>query len=144
MRRQWSFWSSVADPGSVDVPGTGVGFRTAAPRSVRLIATDLDGTLLRSDQTVSPRTRAALDTARAAGIQIVPVTARQPRGVRRIAEMAGFGGWALCGNGAYGVHLGTGETLFTAHVEIEAQLRLATLLSGRVPGGVILSRGDWR
>lgn len=102
-------------------------------RPVRLIATDLDGTLLRSDQTVSPRTRAALDAARAAGIQIVPVTARQPRGVRRIAEMAGFDGWALCGNGAHGIHLGTGETLFAAHVDIEAQTQLANLLSGRVP-----------
>ncbi|ANE44226.1 Cof-type HAD-IIB family hydrolase [Deinococcus puniceus] len=102
-------------------------------RPVRLIATDLDGTLLHSDQTVSPRTRAALNAARAAGIHIVPVTARQPRGVQRIAEMAGFEGWALCGNGAHCVHLTTGETLFTAHVEVEAQTRLALLLSERVP-----------
>ena len=43
---------------------------------IRLIATDLDGTLLHSDHTVRPRTRAALDAARAAGIEVVPVTAR--------------------------------------------------------------------
>lgn len=77
---------------------------------IRLIATDLDGTLLRPDLSVSARTRAALDAARAAGIHVVPVTARQPRGVRRIAEAAGFDGYALCANGAYGVHLGTGRS----------------------------------
>ncbi|HLT62190.1 MAG TPA: HAD hydrolase family protein, partial [Microlunatus sp.] len=47
--------------------------------TVRLIATDLDGTLLRDDLSVAPRTRRALDAARAAGIVVVPVTARQPR-----------------------------------------------------------------
>ncbi|RBO72237.1 HAD family hydrolase, partial [Microbacterium sp. H6] len=52
---------------------------------VRLIATDLDGTLLDSSSAVTPRTRAALDAARARGIHVVPVTARQPLGLRAIA-----------------------------------------------------------
>ncbi len=106
---------------------------------IRLIATDLDGTLLRSDQTVSARTRRALDAARAAGIQVVPVTARQPFGVRRIAEQAGFADYALCGNGAHGVHLATGETLFEAHVTSAAQTALAQALSARVPGVLFVS-----
>ena len=82
--------------------------------SIRLIATDLDGTLLGDDGAVSPRTRAALDAARDAGIATIPVTARQPIGLRPIAAQAGFTDWALCGNGAYGVHLTTGEHLFAA------------------------------
>lgn len=106
---------------------------------IRVIATDLDGTLLRPDLSVSPRTRRALDAARAAGIHVVPVTARQPRGVRRIAEAAGFTEYALCGNGAYGVHLGTGETLFEAHVEAAAQRALAEALAERVPGVLFVS-----
>ena len=53
----------------------------------RLIATDLDGTLLRDDKTVSPRTRAALAAAQAAGIVVVLVTARPPRVVREIAAL---------------------------------------------------------
>ncbi|WP_259606841.1 MULTISPECIES: HAD family hydrolase [Microbacterium] len=61
---------------------------------IGLIATDLDGTLLGSDGQVSPRTRAALDAARDAGIVTVPVTARQPIGLRPIAEQAGFDEWA--------------------------------------------------
>lgn len=104
-----------------------------------LIATDLDGTLLRPDRTVSARTRAALDAARAAGIHVVPVTARQPRGLRLIAQAAGFTDYALCGNGAYGVHLGTGEVLFEAHVTAAAQRALAGALAERVPGVLFVS-----
>ncbi len=107
--------------------------------SIRLIATDLDGTLLRSDLSVSRRTRKALDAARAAGIHTVPVTARQTHGVRWIAEAAGFDEYALCSNGAYGVHLGTGELLFEAHVSETAQRTLAEALRQRVPEVLFVS-----
>lgn len=101
--------------------------------TIRLLATDLDGTLLDADLTVTPRTRAALDAAREAGWLVVPVTARQPIGVRQIAEEAGFTDWALCGNGAHAIHLGTGESLFAAHVEVAAQRALVEALLARVP-----------
>ncbi|MGH3682827.1 MAG: HAD family hydrolase, partial [Natronosporangium sp.] len=45
----------------------------------RLIATDLDGTLLRSDGSLSTRTAAALRLAARAGIPVVPATARPLR-----------------------------------------------------------------
>lgn len=106
---------------------------------IRLIATDLDGTLLRGDLSVSSRTRRALDCARAAGLHVVPVTARQPRGVRTIAEAAGFNGWALCGNGAHGVHLDTGEVLFEAHVQQDVQRAVAQALLVQVPGVLFVS-----
>lgn len=108
----------------------------------RLLATDLDGTLLDADLAVSPRTRAALDAARTAGWIVVPVTARQPIGVRAIAEQAGFADWALCGNGAHGIHLGTGESLFEAHVEVAVQRVLAETLSARVPDLLFVSVRD--
>lgn len=110
--------------------------------SIRLIATDLDGTLLRSDLSVSGRTRRALDAARSRGLHVVPVTARQPHGVRMIAEQAGFDDYALCGNGAHGVHLGTGETLFEVHVTEAAQREVAQALSARVPGVLFVSVRD--
>jgi Cof subfamily protein (haloacid dehalogenase superfamily) len=47
--------------------------------AIRLIATDLDGTLLRTGGTLSPRTAAALRRAAAAGVPVVPVTARPLR-----------------------------------------------------------------
>lgn len=50
----------------------------------RVIATDLDGTLLRSDRTVSDRTRAALDLAASHGAQLIAVTARPIRWLDRL------------------------------------------------------------
>ncbi|MDJ0344622.1 HAD-IIB family hydrolase [Streptomyces sp. H10-C2] len=66
----------------------------------RIVATDLDGTLLRSDGTVSARTRRALRSAEAAGAEVVFVTARPPRYVDSMAEAAGHEGIAICCNGA--------------------------------------------
>ncbi|SEE80483.1 HAD family hydrolase [Ruania alba] len=106
---------------------------------VRLIATDLDGTLLDADLAVSARTRAALDAAREAGIEVVPVTARQPIGLAQIADMAGFTGWALCGNGARAYHLSTGETLFEAYLSVAAQTALAEALLEVAPGSLFVS-----
>lgn len=49
------------------------------PGLPKLIASDLDGTLVRSDDTVSPYTHEVLDRVRAAGIPIVGATGRGPR-----------------------------------------------------------------
>src|SRR6266487_2344055 len=57
-------------------------------RVIRVVASDLDGTLLRSDLTVSERTRAALHEARRAGVTFVAVTGRAPRSVRGLREAA--------------------------------------------------------
>lgn len=67
---------------------------------IRLIATDLDGTLLRRDGSISERTRTALANAREAGIAVVFVTARPPRDVHAIAEDLDITGMAVCSNGA--------------------------------------------
>lgn len=70
------------------------------PRAVRLIATDLDGTLLRPDRTISERTRSAFRRAREAGIVTVIATARPPLTARSFARAAGIDGLAICSNGA--------------------------------------------
>jgi Cof subfamily protein (haloacid dehalogenase superfamily) len=77
--------------------------RDAAGYAVRprLIATDLDGTLLRSDGSVSDRTRAALAAVRAAGVEVVLCTARPPRWLHALAHVVGDHGTVLCGNGAF-------------------------------------------
>ncbi|MEH1100999.1 HAD family hydrolase [Micromonospora sp. CPCC 205561] len=49
------------------------------PGLPKLIATDLDGTLVRSDDTVSAYTHQVLDRVRAAGIPVVGATGRGPR-----------------------------------------------------------------
>lgn len=71
-----------------------------------LVATDLDGTLLRSDGSVSPRTVSALRAAEAAGVTVVLVTGRPPRWMAPVAEAVGHTGVAVCANGAvvYDLH----------------------------------------
>ncbi|HWG99024.1 MAG TPA: HAD family hydrolase [Pilimelia sp.] len=49
------------------------------PGLPKLIATDLDGTLVRSDETVSAFTHDVLDRVRAAGVPVVAATGRGPR-----------------------------------------------------------------
>ena len=61
----------------------------SAPPRYRLLALDIDGTLLRSDKTISPRTLAAVAAARARGVRVVLVTGRRHPAARRIAEQLG-------------------------------------------------------
>ncbi|MGA0602826.1 HAD family hydrolase [Caulobacter sp. KR2-114] len=65
-----------------------------------MIATDLDGTLLRSDGSVSGRTRAALKVAHEAGVAIAFVTARPPESVVTLSDQMELPGVAVCCNGA--------------------------------------------
>ena len=67
---------------------------------IRLIASDLDGTLIGKDFRFRPRTLHALQAARAAGIQIVFVTGRPSRWLTPIREQTDFDSYAICSNGA--------------------------------------------
>jgi hydroxymethylpyrimidine pyrophosphatase-like HAD family hydrolase len=71
-----------------------------APPRVRLIALDIDGTLLRGDRTISPRTRLAIDRARAVGVRVVLVTGRRHPSARRVADSLGGGLPLVLHNGA--------------------------------------------
>lgn len=66
---------------------------------LRLVATDLDGTVVRSDGTVSPRTRAAFEACRAVGVHVVAVTGRPPRWLAELADVFGPA-VVVCANGA--------------------------------------------
>ena len=72
-----------------------------SPVTISLVATDLDGTLLRSDGTVSrPHRVAALRAAAAAGLHVVFVTGRPPRWLDDIVDETGHVGIAVGANGA--------------------------------------------
>jgi Cof subfamily protein (haloacid dehalogenase superfamily) len=47
------------------------------PDNIKLIAFDIDGTILNSNKDLTPRTMAAIDKARARGVHIIPATGRQ-------------------------------------------------------------------
>jgi Cof subfamily protein (haloacid dehalogenase superfamily) len=67
---------------------------------IRMVAIDLDGTLLDSDKQVSPRTAEALRGLPARGVQVVIASARPPRSVRPIYQQLGLAGWQINYNGA--------------------------------------------
>ncbi|MEU4799385.1 Cof-type HAD-IIB family hydrolase [Streptomyces sp. NPDC023327] len=66
----------------------------------RVVATDLDGTLLRSDLTVSARTRRALDLVARAGAHHLVVTGRPATACKEFLAALGYRGLAVCGQGA--------------------------------------------
>ncbi|MGW2330003.1 Cof-type HAD-IIB family hydrolase [Streptomyces sp. NPDC001700] len=82
----------------------------ATPRP-RLIATDLDGTLLLDDKTVSDRTVAALAEAERAGIEVFFVTGRPARWMDVVSAHVHGHGLAICANGAAVVDLHQGGLL---------------------------------
>jgi Cof subfamily protein (haloacid dehalogenase superfamily) len=79
----------------------------------RLVATDLDGTLLRSTGEVSPRTRAALEACWDAGIPVVGATGRGPRLLDSVRGALDGRGIAVLAQGGYVVDLERDEVLRT-------------------------------
>lgn len=66
----------------------------------RLVACDVDGTLLDPIERVTPRTRAVVDRVVAAGVPLVLVTGRPPRWIPPVVAQLGHAGLAVCANGA--------------------------------------------
>ncbi|GAA2957484.1 HAD family hydrolase [Kitasatospora cinereorecta] len=77
----------------------------------KLVATDLDGTLLRDDGTVSARTREALAAVTAAGAAHIIVTGRAVPWTRHVLDDLGYDGLAVCGQGAQVYHAGEHKLL---------------------------------
>jgi Cof subfamily protein (haloacid dehalogenase superfamily) len=103
---------------------------------IRLVASDLDGTLLLPDETVSQRTRAALAAAREAGITVVLVSGRPPRSLGPIAGRIGVGGIAICANGAVIWDLDSGTMVDSAPLAGELATRLVHGLREAIPGAL--------
>ncbi|WP_330305762.1 MULTISPECIES: Cof-type HAD-IIB family hydrolase [unclassified Streptomyces] len=106
----------------------------------RLIATDLDGTLLRDDKSVSERTIAALAAAEQAGIEVFFVTGRPARWMDVVSDHVHGHGLAICGNGAAVVdlHGGPGAHRFVKVRELarENALDAVRLVREAAPGAV--------
>ncbi|MFD9705810.1 HAD family hydrolase [Lentzea sp. NPDC059081] len=78
----------------------------------RLVASDVDGTLLSTLESVSRRTAAVVARVLAAGVPFVLATGRPPRWVPRIAGEAGLDGFAVCANGAVLYDIGRDEIVW--------------------------------
>ena len=76
------------------------------PATIRLVATDLDGTIVGRDGTISERTIRALAAVEDSGRRLVLVTGRPVRWMGDIVAATGHRGVAICANGAviYDLH----------------------------------------
>lgn len=98
-----------------------------------LLATDLDGTLLRSDGTVSPRAREAIAAARDAGVRVLFVTGRPPQFLAEMADTTGHSGDVLCANGAMLTSLETLQPTLVRSFAHDDAVELTTLLADHDP-----------
>ncbi|MFD4245635.1 Cof-type HAD-IIB family hydrolase [Streptomyces sp. NPDC058525] len=101
----------------------------------RLIATDLDGTLLRDDKSVSLRTVAALAAAEEAGIEVFFVTGRPARWMDVVSDHVHGHGLAICANGAAVVDLHAGrEFVLVRALPRAAAMSVVKALRSAAPG----------
>ncbi|REF36422.1 HAD family hydrolase [Thermasporomyces composti] len=110
------------------------GVARTSPRVPRLVVSDLDGTLLRSDGTVSERTRRALAHVERCGSTVIFATGRPPRWMRSIADQTDHRGVAVCSNGAVVYDLHRERELRRRPIAPEVGLRLVEALRTAVPG----------
>jgi Cof subfamily protein (haloacid dehalogenase superfamily) len=87
---------------------------------VEAIACDLDRTLIAEDLVVRPRTHAALEAARSAGIHVVIATGRMFRSVRPYAHAAGVEAPVVCYQGAAVVEPTSGRFLLHECIPLES------------------------
>ncbi|TSE00753.1 HAD family hydrolase [Skermania sp. ID1734] len=100
----------------------------------RLIASDVDGTLIDPDERVTARTRAAVAAAVADGVSFVLATGRPPRWIAPVVDGLGFAPLAICGNGAVVYDSGADRVLHAESVDVETLAWIADLAYDALPG----------
>ena len=102
--------------------------------SPRLVATDLDGTLLHSDGTVTARTRAVLEALDRRGVPVVFTTGRPIRWMEDLWDDVGGHGLAICSNGGIVYDVAARRVRDFRAVPREVGLDVAALVRDAVPG----------
>jgi Cof subfamily protein (haloacid dehalogenase superfamily) len=93
--------------------------------AIRMLAIDLDDTLLRSDLTISFRTRNAIRRAEAAGVVVVLASGRVPRAMEHFARLLGLHkrpGYLICNNGTIIQESHTGRLIYEVKIPPQAAL----------------------
>ena len=96
--------------------------------NVRLIAFDLDGTLLDDDKHLPPENLAALQAAHAQGIFLVPATGRILKALPEELLAPGLFRYFIFANGALVYDLQEQQALYRARIEPELAVRLCTYM----------------
>ena len=97
---------------------------------LRILALDLDDTLLRSDLSISFRTRNAIKRIEQAGVIVVLASGRIPEAVYDFSRLLGMHkkpGYLVCNNGAYILESHTGQIVHEARIEADVALAICDL-----------------
>lgn len=97
---------------------------------IRLIATDLDDTLLNAESALTARAAAALGAAMAAGCGVALVSGRMPEATLPFARAIGANAPMVLYNGAMVYDHRDGRTLFARRIPFRAALAMARLIDG--------------
>ncbi|QBX55386.1 HAD family phosphatase [Nocardioides seonyuensis] len=100
----------------------------------RLVATDLDGTLLHSDGTVTDRSRAVLAELDALGVPVVFTTGRPVRWMEELWDHVGGHGLAICSNGGIVYDVAQRRVRDVRAVPRQAALTVAEQVRSAIPG----------
>jgi Cof subfamily protein (haloacid dehalogenase superfamily) len=103
-------------------------------RLPRLVATDLDGTLVRSDGTVSAYTQRVLAELDEGGVPVVFVTGRPLRWAEDVFDHVGRHGLAVISNGALVWDVAKREPVLTRTFERAVGIEVCELIREAVPG----------
>ncbi|AMB38842.1 hydrolase [Arthrobacter sp. NicSoilE8] len=87
---------------------------------MRLVASDIDGTILGHDGKISARTIRAFQACRDAGVELVFVTGRPPRWLYPLEEQLGHSGIVICSNGAVVWDPAAGKPISSTALDITA------------------------
>ena len=96
----------------------------------KLIAFDLDGTLLHDDKTIAARSLRALQAAHEAGALIVPATGRIYKVIPAALKLQPFSRYFITINGAYVYDAETNAALYRAEIGNELAIRLMEYMDG--------------
>ena len=101
---------------------------------LKLVATDLDGTLLDARGEVSARTRDVIAALDEQGVHVVFVTGRPLRWMDRLWEHVGDHGLAICSNGGIVYDARTHEVVASHTIPVETGLEVGRRLRAGLPG----------
>lgn len=100
----------------------------------KMVASDVDGTLIDHREQVSARTKAAVDALIADGVPFVLATGRPPRWIDPVVEGLGYAPLCVCGNGAVIYDSASDRVLDSRTLDIETLTWLADLAENLLPG----------
>ncbi len=100
----------------------------------KMVATDVDGTLIDHDERVTARTKAAVGALIADGVPFVLATGRPPRWIDPVVQGLGYAPLCVCGNGAVIYDSAADRVLASMTLDVTTLSWLADVAERALPG----------